>query len=129
MKRLLCFLILFLVFIVSCTSKNETLEILQSAPWTSNQVKANQNGKFQDKLTFFKNDSFKVEMYYKGRSFGQSYSGKYFFKKDENKLTIEVNSVQSNFNIIAISEDSFSLKETRTNTVTSFKKLDQKEFE
>ncbi len=115
------FLILSLIVFASCKSTVTKEKLLGS--WTTEQedTKYLKNGVF-DKMTFFENDSFKVEMYL-NEKLHESFSGKYTLDEQEKLITSTIGSIESQAEIIELTSDRLTIKQDRINTISKFRRL------
>jgi hypothetical protein len=115
-------LVLYLLFVfVSCKSNTEKEKLLGS--WTTEQDESKypKNG-ISDRLTFFANDSFKVEMYL-SQKMSESFSGKYTFDEKSKLLTIVVGPVKTQSEIIELTTNRLLIKQENTKTISNYKRL------
>lgn len=113
-------LYLLLVF-VSCKSSTRKEKLLGT--WTTDQDESKypKNG-ISDKMTFFANDSFKVEMVWNGK-FHESFVGEYTLDEKQKLITTKVGSVVTHSEIIELTKDRLSIKQENTRTISNYRRL------
>lgn len=91
--------------------------------WTTEQdeSKHSKNG-ISDRLTFFANDSFKVEMYL-NRKMSESFSGKYTVDEKSKLLVTVVGLAKTQSEIIELTDNKLSIKQENTKTISNYKRL------
>lgn len=114
-------LVLFFLFVfVSCKSNTEKEKLLGSWITEQDESKHPKRG-ISDRLTFFTNDSFKVEMYL-NEKMSESFSGKYTLDKKSKLLITVVGSVRTQSEIIELTKDRLSIKQENTKTISNYKR-------
>jgi hypothetical protein len=115
-------LVLYLLFVfISCKSSTEKEKLLGS--WTTEQDESKYRKKgISDRLTFFENDSFKVEMYL-DRRMSESFSGKYTLDEKSKRLMTVVGPIKTQSEIIELTNDRLSIKQENTRTISNYKRL------
>lgn len=110
-----------LLVLASCKSSASKEKLLGS--WTTDQDESKypKNG-LLDKLTFYKNDSFKIEMYMDGK-LHESFSGKYKLDEEQKLLFTKVDTMEFQSEIIELTNHRLSTKNTKMKIVSNYKRL------
>ncbi len=114
-------LFLFLCGFISCKTKIEKNALLGS--WMVLQDESKYpKADIIDKLTFYTNDSLKIELIINGK-LNQLFSGTYKIDKKKNVIVTKVNSVEVTFEVVALTGKRLILKDYNRNTITNYVRL------
>jgi hypothetical protein len=118
MRALALYLLLVFASCKASTSKEKL-----PGSWTTDQDESNypKNG-VSDKMTFFANDSFKVEIFWNDR-LQESFVGRYTLDDKQELITTKVGSVVTESEILELTKDRLSIKQKNTKTISNYRRL------
>ncbi len=117
-------LLLFFCGLISCETSIEKNTLLGS--WTGVQDDSKYPIGGFDKLTFYPNDSIRIELYIDDK-LNQSFSGTYRIDKKRSTVITKVNSVEVQLEIIALSGKRLIVKDNNIGKITNYKRVQLKQ--
>ena len=114
-------LLLLLCGFISCKTKIEKNALLGSWTVIQDESKYSKSG-IIDKLTFYPNDSLKIELIIEGK-LTQFFSGTYKIDKKRNIIITRDNSAEVEFEVVALTGKRLILKDYNSKKITNYKRL------
>jgi hypothetical protein len=115
-------LALYLLLVFASCKSSTSKEILLGT-WTTDQDESKYpKNEVSDKMTFFADDSFKVEMFWNNK-LHESFAGGYTLDEKQKLITTKVGSVVTQSEILELTKDRLSIKQENTKTISNYRRL------
>ena len=111
----------FLIIFASCDTSIRKENLLGTWTTVLDESKYAKDS-ISDRVTFFQNDSFRVQMFVHG-ALQDSFFGKYFLDEKRKFISTKIDTVEFEFDIIELSDSRLSTKCKKMKTISHYRKL------